>query len=72
MVTIEEVTPESSAPPKHAWSLPKPSAGKLVITDESQDAAQNAISAPILSVNEAERYIEELKDFEIEDVGTSG
>lgn len=72
MVQIEELPAGGSAPPKHAWSLPKASAGKLNITEEGQDAAQGPLAAPVLSVPDAERYVEGLRDFEIEDVGSSG
>jgi hypothetical protein len=70
MVRVEEL----NGAPKHDWSLPssgKTSRMKISDDDEAQKMAA-AAAAPVLSVEEAERFIEGLREFDIEDVGCSG
>jgi len=59
--TVEE-------PPKHAWSLPGGPQRMTIAEEASRDPAS---FTPVLTVTEAERYVEELKEFGIEEVGSS-
>ena len=63
MPRIEEV----EAPPKHAWSLP--GSQKMAIGEETSH--EPGSFTPVLAVTEAERYVEGLKEFTVEEVGSS-
>jgi hypothetical protein len=66
MVQIEEINPPK--PPAHAWTI-RDAKDRLQVQDE--DSSRNQTFAPVLSVLDAERFVEGLKEFEIEDVGSS-
>lgn len=54
--------------PQHDWS-PKDSGSKLRIENSEESGA--AAAAPLLSPFDAERLVEQLRTFSLEEVGTS-
>jgi hypothetical protein len=59
--------PASSAPPAHKWEAPRQ---HMKITDEPTHTLASDLPA-VLDATTAERYVEQLKVFKLEDIGNS-
>ncbi|CAM9182135.1 unnamed protein product, partial [Phaeothamnion confervicola] len=60
-------TARGAPPPKHAWSLSDRPGTRI---DDENEYLFAAEAVPVLPVDEAERYVESLKEFRMEDVGS--